>query len=74
MPLQALVLDEMIDPGGGGGHLNVTWRGGAHFLRIFTTRLGKKIAFRYPVSEFLDHKHNRENNSILLLKTIAFCS
>ena len=39
-----------------GGHLNVTWRGGAHFLRISTTRLGEKIAFRYPVSDFLDYK------------------
>ena len=41
---------------GGGGHSNVTWRGGAHFLRISTTRLGKKFAFRYPVSELLDYK------------------
>ena len=40
----------------GGGHLNVTWRGRAQFLRISTTRLGKKFAFWYPVSEFLDYK------------------
>ena len=41
---------------GGGEHLNVTWRGGAHFLRVSATRLGKKFAFWYPVSEFLDYK------------------
>ena len=41
---------------GGGGDLNATCRGGAQFLRISTTRLGKKFAFRYPVSEFLDYK------------------
>ena len=28
-----------------GGHLNVTRRGGARFLRVSTTRLGKKFAF-----------------------------
>ena len=49
-----------------GGHLNVTWRGGAHFLRISTTRLGKKFAFRYPVLEFSDYK--------TIGKTIAYCS
>ena len=37
--------------GGGGGHLNVTLQGGAHFLRICTNCLGKKIAFQYPVLE-----------------------
>ena len=31
--------------GGGGGHLDVTWLGGAHFLRIPTTRLGKNLHF-----------------------------
>ena len=31
--------------GSPGGHLNVTWRGGAHFLRVSTTRLGKKFSF-----------------------------
>ena len=25
-----------------GGHLNVTWRGGAHFLRVSTNRSWKK--------------------------------
>ena len=30
---------------GGGGHLNVTWRGGAYFLRVPTTRLGKNLHF-----------------------------
>ena len=61
---------------GGGGHLKVTWRGGAHFLRVSTTRLGKKFAFWYPVSRFLDYKtmeNNRGINSLLFLKTIAFC-
>ena len=45
--------------------------------RISTTRLGKRFAFRYPVSELLDYKNsknNRENNSLLFLKTIACCS
>ena len=36
--------NEVVAPGPG-GHLNVTWRGGAHFLRISTTRLGKKLHF-----------------------------
>ena len=58
---------------GGEGHLNVTWRGGAHFLRVSTTHLGKKFAFWYPVSEFLDYK-TIGNNSLLFLKTIAFYS
>ena len=61
---------------GGGRHLSVTWRGSAHVLRIFTTRSGKKFAFRYPVSESLHYKNsknNRENNSLLFLKTIAYC-
>ena len=38
--------------------------------------LKEKFAFRYPVSELLDYKkfqNNREDNSILFLKTIAYC-
>ena len=54
--LSSKEFDTSCGPGGGGEHLNVTWWGGAHFLRISTTRLGKKIAFRYPVSELLDYK------------------
>ena len=57
--------------GGGGGHLNVTWQGGAHFLRISTTRFGKKFAFRYPVSEFLDYKtikiYEKPSESVLFM-------
>ena len=67
----------LIQFSGGKGHLNVTWRGGAHFLRTSTTCFGKKFAFRYPVSELLDKRippNNRENNSLLFLKTIAYCS
>ena len=29
----------------GGGHLNITWQGGGHFLRISTTCLGRKLHF-----------------------------
>ena len=36
------------DLGGGRGTLNVTWRGGTHFLRISRTRLGKKICISIP--------------------------
>ena len=31
--------------GGGGDHLTLTWRGGAHFLKISTTRSGKNLHF-----------------------------
>ena len=48
-----------------GGALECNLRGGAHFLRIFTTRSGKN-AFRYPVSVFLDYK--------TIGGTIAYCS
>ena len=50
------LFNQMILSLGGGGFFNVTWREGTHFLRVSTTRLGKKIAFWYPVSEFLDYK------------------
>ena len=53
-----------ISTGGGGVHLNVTLRGGAHFLRISTTRLGKKFAFRKQWSIVL------ENNSLLFLNKV----
>ena len=61
----------------GGGHLNVTWRGGAHFLRISTCNPFKKkiCTLQYPVSKFLDYKtigKQQGNNSLLFLKTIAF--
>ena len=36
---------ELMDCTRGGGHLNVTRRGGAHFLRVSTIRLGKTFAF-----------------------------
>ena len=36
--------------------LECNLRGRCPFLRISTTRLGKKFAFRYPVSELLDYK------------------
>ena len=60
------VLASILFAFGPGGHLNVTWRGGAHFLRVSTARLGKTFAIWYPVSEFLDYK--------TMGKTIAFCS
>ena len=62
---------------GGLGHLNVTRRGGAHFFRISTTRSGKKLHFdtlfqNYQITK--NSKNNRQNNSLLFLKTIAYCS
>ena len=41
------------------------WRGGAHFLRISTTCLGKNFAFQYPVSEL--------NFQKTIGKTVAYC-
>ena len=51
------------------GALECNLTGGAHFLRISTTRLGKKIAFRYPVSELLDYNNIKNNR-----ETIVCCS
>ena len=51
-----------------GGHLDVTLQGGAHFVRISTTRLREKIALRYPVSELLDYKKFKSNR-----ETIVYC-
>ena len=56
-PLATAIWNDALDPrGGGGGALECSWRGGAYFLRISATRLGEKVAFRYPVSELLDYK------------------
>ena len=52
-------------------NLNVTWWGGANFLSLHNP-FRKKIAFWYPVSEFLYYKtigKQYENNR----KTIAYC-
>ena len=57
-----------------GGALECNLTGRCPYLRISTTRLGKNFAFPYPVSELLNSKNNRENNGILFLKTIAYCS
>ena len=65
-PLLFEMLSVVPEGGRGRGHLNVTWQGAAHFLRVSTIRLGKKIAFWYPVSEFLDYK--------TIEKTTVFCS
>ena len=40
------------------------------FFKNPTTRLGKKFAFRYPVSELLDYKIFRKT----IPKTIVYCS
>ena len=53
----------------GGGHLNVTWREGAHFLRISTTCLGKQFAFQFPVPELLDYKKFKNNRG-----RVFYCS
>ena len=61
--------------GGGGGALECNLAGRCPFLRISTTCLGKAFAFRYPVSELLDHKSfekQQGNNNLLFLKTIVY--
>ena len=45
---------------GGEGSLEYNLTGGAHFLRISTTRSGKKFEFQYRVSELLDYKKSQK--------------
>ena len=56
------------------GHLNVTWRGGAHFLRISTTFLGKNCisipCFGIIRLEIFP-ENNRENNSLFFFEQIV---
>ena len=63
--------------GGGGEALECNLTGGAHFFLIYTTRSGKNLHFNtlfrnYCVTK--NSKTNRKNNSLLFLKTIAYCS
>ena len=56
------------------GALECNLTGRCSFFKNLHNPLRKKFAFQYPVSELLDYKNsknNRENNSLLFLKTIA---
>ena len=57
-------------PRGRGGHLNITWREGAHFLRISTTRLGKKFCISIPSFEIIRLQRIPKT----IGKTIIYCS
>ena len=56
--------------GGGGGHLNVTWRGGAHFLKSLHNPFRKKNCILIPCFGIF----RLENNRKIIGKTIAYCS
>ena len=54
----------------GGGHLNVTWRGGAHFFENLHNLFKEKTCISMPCFRIFRLQNNRENNN----KTIAYCS
>ena len=48
--------NEVVAPGPGGGALECNLTGRCSFFKDLHNPFGKKIAFWYPVSEFLDYK------------------